>query len=60
MVMGVIVLMVKDLTDEYCPKSFNLMDNNSVWVRWLTYLICIVLIMLTGVFDAGQFIYANF
>ena len=60
MVMGVIVLMVKDLTDEYCPKSFNLMDNNSVWVRWLTYLICIVMIMLTGVFDAGQFIYANF
>ena len=60
MVMGVLILLVKDLTDEYCPRSFNLMDNDRAWVRWLTYIACMVMIMLTGVFDAGQFIYANF
>lgn len=57
---GVLILAIKDLTDEYCPKSFLLMDNEKTWVRWMTYLACIVMIMLTGVFDAGQFIYANF
>ena len=60
MVMGVMIIMVKDLTDEYCPKSFKLMENDRMWVRWMTYVVCIVMIMLTGVFDAGQFIYANF
>lgn len=59
-VMGVIIIMVKDLTDEYCPRSFKLMESDKVWVRWMTYVLCIVMIMLTGVFDAGQFIYANF
>lgn len=60
MVMGVLIIMIKELTDEYCPRSFKLMENDRMWVRWMTYILCILMIMLTGVFDAGQFIYANF
>ena len=59
-VMGILLLTVKDLTDEYRPEKFRLMSSRYRTVRWGTYISLAVLIMLTGVFDAGQFIYANF
>lgn len=59
-VMGVVMLAVKDLADEYRPDGLRLMDSRHTVVRWAAYLSLTVLILLTGVFDAGQFIYANF
>lgn len=58
--MGVVMLAVKDLADEYRPGGLRLMDSRHLGVRWAAYLFLTVLILLTGVFDAGQFIYANF
>lgn len=60
MMMGTIILFFKDCTDEFAPNRLRLFENNNRVVRWATYLSVIILIMLTGVFDAGQFIYANF
>lgn len=59
-VMGVLMLMIKDLADEYHPSGLRLMCNRNLIIRWGTYLFLTILIMLSGVFDAGQFIYANF
>ena len=60
MMMGTILLFIKDWTDEYAPNRLRLFENKNIFVRWVSYLSVIILIMLTGVFDAGQFIYANF
>ena len=60
MLMGTIILFVKDWTDEFMPNKIILFENKKRIVRWSAYFFVILLIMLTGVFDAGQFIYANF
>lgn len=57
---GVGALLLKDLRDEYMPNRFTLMDNPSKFIRWATYVVILVMIMITGVFGADQFIYANF
>ena len=59
-VMGLMMLFTKDLKDEFFPKAPLLMGNRFLVVRWSAYLILLVVIVLSGVFDAGQFIYANF
>ena len=59
-VMGIVILFVKDLTDEFAPSRFRLYENKHRLVRWGAYIMTMLLILLTGVFDAGQFIYANF
>ena len=59
-VMGIVILLIKDFTDEFMPKRFQLYGNKYRLVRWGAYTLTILLILLTGVFDAGQFIYANF
>lgn len=59
-VMGTTILFVKDFTDEFMPCHFRLFENKFRVVRWSAYVLTMLLILLTGVFDAGQFIYANF
>lgn len=58
--LGVVVLLIKDATDEFCPNRTKFMDNDKCIIRWFSYVSIFVIIMLCGVFDAGQFIYANF
>lgn len=59
-VMGVVLLICKDLADEYRQGGLRLMSNKNIMIRWCTYISLMILILLSGVFDAGQFIYANF
>lgn len=59
-VFSVLLLFLKDITDEFFPQRFRLFNNRSIVVRWCSYLFIIVSIMLCGVFGADQFIYANF
>lgn len=59
-VMGIVILFVKDFLDEFAPNRFKLFDSRYWLVRWGAYLVVMLMILLTGVFDAGQFIYANF
>lgn len=58
--MGVIILFVKDFTDEFMPGRFVFFYNKHRFVRWTSYCIVLTMIMLFGVFGADQFIYANF
>ena len=60
MMMGTLFLVIKDWTDEFAPSRLKLFDNKNRIIRWLSYISVIILILLTGVFDAGQFIYANY
>lgn len=58
--LGVLMLFVKDFTDEFFPSRFKLLNSRNLYVRWLSYILLIMVIMFAGVFDASQFIYAMF
>lgn len=59
-VLGLSILAMKDLRDEFMPDRFLLMNSKQWYVRWLTYICLLTLIVTAGVFGADQFIYANF
>ena len=60
MAIGLTMLFVKDFFEEYYPEKCRVFDNRHRIVRWTAYVMVFVLIMLTGVFSADQFIYVNF
>lgn len=53
------IMIVADVVNEYCPR-FDLFHNKYIAVRWAAYMMILILTLLFGVFDAGQFIYVNF
>ncbi len=59
-IIGIVMLFVKDFFDEYMPNKLIIFDSKVRFLRWCAYVTIFVLIMLTGVFGADQFIYANF
>ena len=59
-VIGVIMLFVKDFTDEYAPAKLNILNSKNSIIRWSSYIILLSMILVFGVFGADQFIYANF
>ena len=59
-VMGLTILFVKDYFDEYHPNSFSLFNSPKLYLRWGAYIVVFIMIMLTGVMGADQFIYVNF
>ncbi|MBO4659034.1 MAG: MBOAT family protein [Prevotella sp.] len=59
-VVSVVLLLLKDIRDEFFPTRFLLMNNKKPLVRWCTYVVLLFFILLTGVFNSDQFIYANF
>lgn len=60
MIMGTTIMFIKDMLDEFFPAHFECLNSKHTIIRWASYILLISIIMLTGVFDAGQFIYANF
>jgi alginate O-acetyltransferase complex protein AlgI len=59
-VFGILFLLGIEFMQEYFPGRIDLFHHKSMWVRNLTYTALIVLILLVGVFDGGQFIYFQF
>lgn len=55
-----IIVITKELTEEFYPNKLNLFESKKRIVRWCAYLCVITIILLCGVFDSGQFIYVNF
>ncbi|WP_198025902.1 MBOAT family protein [Prevotella sp. S7 MS 2] len=49
------IVVVKDIRDEWCPNLFS----HPKWI-WVYSCVIGILILLFGVFDAGQFIYISF
>jgi len=57
---GLTILFLKEVRDEFYPEKMLLFENNNVMVRYLSYASIVLLILLLGVFDGGQFIYFQF
>ena len=57
---GLTMLILKDIADEFYSTRFKLFDNRHIVVRWASYLFVLLIIVLSGVFTQGNFIYANF
>lgn len=53
------ILVVKELCEEYFPRV-TLFEHRRMLVRWVSYVVLILFIMLCGIMDAGQFIYVSF
>lgn len=57
---GICFLLFVELKQEYYKGSFSFLNNNNWVFRFLSYSFLIILILLIGVFDGGQFIYFQF
>ena len=57
---GLSILLFLELRSEFLPGKLLLFENKSVIIRYSSYLSAIILILLFGVFDGGQFIYFKF
>ncbi len=57
---GVALLFFKDIRDEFFPSKIQFFNNKHTIVRWCSYLLIMVFIMMNGVLESGQFIYAKF
>lgn len=59
-VFGIIFLLIAELKAEFFPHGISLVNNTHRPVRYLSYSLMVILILLIGVFDGGQFIYFQF
>lgn len=59
-IIGVVLLFLKDFRDEFFTNRLLLMNNKLGLVRWSTIFLLVFLIVSSGVLDSDQFIYANF
>lgn len=59
-IFGLLLMFLKDFTDEFSPTRFLLFENKKKYVRLLSYCSVIIIIVLIGVFDGGEFIYFQF
>ena len=57
---AIIILLVVELKMEYYKGNFSLFNNDNRIIRKLSYAALIIMILLFGVFDGGQFIYFQF
>lgn len=60
MVCVLMIFLGKEIRDEFFPNRFLLFESKYIAVRYSSYLFILFVILLTGIFDAGQFIYVNF
>ena len=58
LLVGVGMLVFKDVKDEFYPKGFAFLQRG--FFRWCIYIILFAMILSLGVLDSGQFIYVNF
>lgn len=59
-ILGVMMLIINDIRDEFFPDRLRLMNSKYMVVRWSAYLVVTSLIILMGVLSSDQFIYASF
>lgn len=57
---GIAVMMLYDLQEEFKLFRFSLFSNNNWLIQQLSYAFLLIYILLAGVFDGGQFIYFAF
>ena len=57
---GILTLLFVEIKKEFFPNRFLLLSNKNEYVRYTGYVMAVVVIILLGVFDGGQFIYFQF
>lgn len=57
---GIAILFLVEYINEYKLEKFNFFQNNTWRIQEFSYASLIILILLIGVFDGGQFIYFQF
>lgn len=57
---GVFMMMLSDFRDEFLPGRFLMFEHKVKAVRVAAYSFTIIIILLIGVFDGGEFIYFQF
>lgn len=58
--LGILILFVVEIKNEYYKNKFSIFNNENWLIRNLSYAGIVILILLMGVFDGGQFIYFQF
>lgn len=58
--MGILLLLLIEIKQEFYQGRFSFFNNKNWVVRYASYSFILVLIVLFGVFDGGQFIYFQF
>ncbi|MBS1575688.1 MAG: MBOAT family protein [Bacteroidetes bacterium] len=58
-IIGISILLIREFFLEFYP-GISLLNNKNVVIRYATYTGIIMLILMIGVFDGGQFIYFQF
>ena len=58
--LGILILLLIESKYEYYTGSFSFFQNEHWLIRNLFYAVLIIIILLIGVFDGGQFIYFQF
>ena len=58
--LAILFLLIVECKKEFYTGSFTLSHHKNFWVRNFYYSFLIILIILSGVFDGGQFIYFQF
>ena len=58
--LGIGITVMNDVIDEIHSKNLTLLSNRHGSIRWISYILLLVLILSCGVFDTSQFIYAKF
>lgn len=59
-IMAIAILLIVESKQEFYGEKFSLLNNRKWYIRNLSYAVLIILILLLGVFDGGQFIYFQF
>jgi alginate O-acetyltransferase complex protein AlgI len=59
-IFSILIMLFRDFLEEYFPARIGFLNTNSSVVRFISYGSLIILILLFGVFDGGQFIYFQF
>lgn len=57
---GILFLSAYEMIKAYYRGSFSLLENKNWIVSSMSYVVLIIIILMTGVFDGGQFIYFQF
>jgi len=58
--LGIFILLLIEAKREYYKGDFSFFNNKHWLIRYLSYTVLIIIILLIGVFDGGQFIYFQF
>jgi D-alanyl-lipoteichoic acid acyltransferase DltB (MBOAT superfamily) len=57
---GIILLLIIEFRREFLPHKIHILNNHNTYIRYAGYMLVIIIILLFGVFDGGQFIYFQF